>query len=133
MKTQVTFTQKLWYVAFLFMAVVAFSPMQAQSNSATQGKIIKGVVSSAEGPLDGANVILKGANEGVVTNKKGEFTFPVALKPGDVLKVTYLGYQTVEIKITESTNFLTITMSDDVVEFMGDLNTNQRYKSKRKN
>ena len=44
MKTQVTFTQKLWYVTILMVAVFAFNPMYGQSTSSSQkGKIIKDV------------------------------------------------------------------------------------------
>ncbi|AXG69640.1 carboxypepD_reg-like domain protein [Kordia sp. SMS9] len=135
MKKQVTFTQKIWYVTILVLAVFAFNPMYGQSGNSTsqKGRIIKGTVSSPQGPLEGANVILKGENQGAVTNKKGEFTFPVALETGDVLVITYLGYESIEYKIKADTTFVKAVLSDEVIEFMGAVNTNKRYKSKRKN
>lgn len=132
MKTQISFTRKLGYVTILMMVAFAFSPMYGQS-TAQQEKTIKGIVSNVHGPLEGVNIILKGANEGTVSNKKGEYTFPVALKPGDVLLFSYLGYRSVEFKIKPETSFIKTVMSDEVIEFMGDLNTDKRYKSKRKN
>lgn len=132
MKTQVTFTSKLWYVTILMMVAFAFNPMYGQSIAQKQKKI-KGVVSNVQGPLEGVNIILKGANEGTVTNEKGEYTFPVALKTGDVLLFSYLGYRSVEFKIKDDTTFIKTILSDEVIEFMGDLNTDERYKSKRKN
>jgi hypothetical protein len=135
MKRQVTFTKKIWYVTILMIAVFAFNPMYGQSGKATtsqNGRIIKGTVSNPQEPLEGANVILKGANEGAVTNKKGEFTFPVALKTGDILVVSYLGYESIEVRIKADTKFIKAILSDEVIEFMGAVNTNKRFKSKRK-
>lgn len=134
MKAQVTFTKKLWYVTILMVAVFAFNPMYGQSGTTTSqnGRIIKGTVSNPQEPLEGANVILKGANEGAVTNKKGEFTFPVALKTGDILLISYLGYESIEVKIKADTKFIKAILSDEVIEFMGAVNTNKRFKSKRK-
>ncbi|MEM6718502.1 MAG: carboxypeptidase-like regulatory domain-containing protein [Bacteroidota bacterium] len=131
MKTQVTFTQKIWYVTILLVAIFAFNPAYGQSTSQT--RTIKGTVSDLKGPLEGANVVLKGENQGTVTNAKGEFTFPVALKTGDVLVISFLGYEMIEYKIRENTNFVKAVLSDEVVEFMGAVNSNKRYKSKRKN
>ncbi|MFK7748221.1 MAG: carboxypeptidase-like regulatory domain-containing protein [Kordia sp.] len=136
MKTHVTFTQKIWYMTLFMVAVFAFNPMYGQTGKATtsqNGKILKGTVSNPQEPLDGANVILKGSNEGTVTNKKGEFTFPVALKTGDILLISYLGYESIEVKIKADTKFIKAVLSDEVIEFMGAVNTNKRYKSKRKN
>ncbi|MEM6686897.1 MAG: carboxypeptidase-like regulatory domain-containing protein [Bacteroidota bacterium] len=135
MKKYVTFTQKGWYVAILLMAIFAFNPMYGQSGNTTaqKGRIIKGTVSDLKGPLVGANVILKGENQGAVTNSKGEFTFPVVLETGDVLVISFLGYESIEYKIRENTNFVKAVLSDEVIEFMGAVNTNKRYKSKRKN
>jgi len=130
MKTQITFTKKAWYVAILMMAVFAFNPMYGQSTE--KGKIIKGKVSNVHGPLEGVNVILKDGKEGTVTNAKGEYKFPVALNTGDVLIFSYLGYRQVEFRIKADTTFIETVLSDEVIEFMGDLNTNKRFKSKRK-
>ena len=133
MKTQVTFTQKLWYVTILMVAVFAFNPMYGQSTSSSQkGKIIKGTVSDLKGPLEGANIILKGENQGTVTNAKGEFKFPVALETGDVLVISFLGYESIEYRIKTDTAFVKAVLSDEVIEFMGAVNTNKRYKSKKR-
>ncbi|WP_046755081.1 carboxypeptidase-like regulatory domain-containing protein [Kordia jejudonensis] len=134
MKIQFTSTRKLWYTALLVFAIFAFVPMHGQSNTATQkGKTIKGVISNDEGPILGANVTLKDSNMGVVTNEKGEFTFPVALKTGDVLLISYVGYKTKEFKIKDNTTFIELTIYEEVFEFTGAPNSEKRYKSKRSN
>ncbi len=134
MKAQLKFTQKLWYVTILLFAFFAFNPMYGQSNTTAQkGKTIKGIISNEKGPILGANVILKDSNMGVVTNEKGEFTFPVALNTGDVLVISFIGYKTQEFKIKESTTFIKLTIYEEVFEFTGAPNSSKRYKSKRGN
>ncbi|MBC8753166.1 carboxypeptidase-like regulatory domain-containing protein [Kordia sp. YSTF-M3] len=139
MKTKFTGTQKLWYVAIFMIVACAFNPMYGQSDQKTstevaqKERIIKGLISDEQGPLPGVNITLKGTNIGVATNVKGEFTFPKALKNGDILLVSYLGYKTTEVKIKPETNFVKLVISEEIIEFMGSLNTNKRYKSKRKN
>ncbi|WP_298418741.1 carboxypeptidase-like regulatory domain-containing protein [uncultured Kordia sp.] len=135
MKIQLTSTRKLWYTTMLVFAIFAFNPMFGQSNTTTsqKGKTIKGIVSNESGPILGANVILKDTNMGVVTNEKGEFTFPTALKTGDVLVISFIGYKTKEFKIKDTTTFIKLTIYEEVFEFTGAPNSNKRYKSKRNN
>lgn len=133
MKTQITISKKAWYAALIVMLIFAFNPMYGQNTNAQKGRIIKGTVSNPQGPLEGVNVILKGENQGTVTNAKGEFTFPVALETGDVLVISFLGYESIEFRIKEDTTFVKAILSDEVIEIMGAVNTNKRYKSKRKN
>ncbi|WP_430410182.1 carboxypeptidase-like regulatory domain-containing protein [Kordia sp.] len=134
MKAQLKLTRKLWYTTLLVFAIFAFNPMFGQSNATSQkGKTIKGIISNENGPINGANVILKDSATGVVTNEKGEFTFPVALSTGDVLIISYIGYKTREVKIKENTTFIKLTIYEEVFEFTGAPNSNKRYKSKRSN
>lgn len=136
MKTQGTFLKKTAFVFFLLIGLVAFNPLQAQNDNssaeATQGKTIKGIVTDGTNPLQDVNVTLKGANAGTVTDAKGEFTFPRPLKVGDVLQFSYLGFATKEAKINANTNFIRMEMSEEVIEVMGSLNSNKRYKSKKR-
>ena len=139
MKTQASnyIYYTLSLVLTLFVFTISTSSMNAQSNqtaaaNASQDLVtVKGIISNEDGPLESVNVILKGTKEGTVTNSKGEFTFPKKLRTGDVLLVSYLGYQTVEVKIEDDTTFIRLLLSEDLIEFVGELNTNKRYKSKR--
>jgi len=140
MKTQLTNARKLWFATILMLvACAAFNPMYGQSDKATttevsqSGKIIKGVISDVNGPLKDVNIRKKGTNTGTATNAKGEFTFPKSLKEGDILLITYLGYDTVEMKIKANTTVIKVTLSESVIEFLGSVNSNKRYKSKRSN
>ena len=51
-------------------------------------------------PLIGAAVLVKGTDAGVITDLDGNYTITVA--PGDVLTISYIGYQTKEVTVTES-------------------------------
>lgn len=139
MKTQLTGIRKLWFATILMIVACAFNPMYGQSDKATStqvsqsGKIIKGVISDENGPLEKVNVTLKGTNTGTATNAKGEFTFPKSLKTGDILLISYIGYEIIEVKIKATTTLVKLTLYESVIEFMGSLNTNKRYKSKRTN
>lgn len=121
------------------LASLAYSPVYGQSQKvsakdmAQEGKTIKGIVSDDKGPLESASVILKGTNIGTTTNAKGEFTFPKPLNTGDVLLVSFLGYETINVKIKDDTTFLRLTMTEDLLEFVGALNSDKPYKSKRSN
>ena len=114
-------------VAFLF-AVLAFNPMQAQEQAQ---KTIKGVISNETGPLESVSIILKNTKVGTVTNEKGEFTFPRPLRVGDILVISYIGYENLEIPIKASTTTLEIVLTEDLIEFVGALNSDKPYKSKK--
>lgn len=120
----------------LMLAFLSSNPIIAQvSKTATadvaqQERTIKGIITNADGPLESASIIQKGTKIGTATNAKGEFTFPKSLKTGDVLLVSFLGYETQEVKIKEDTDFVRLQLSDDLVEFVGALNPDTPYKSK---
>ena len=104
---------------------------QTPSNYSLEGTV-KGKVMTSEGPLLGANVLLKGTNTGTTTDKNGEFTFPKPLDINDILIISYLSYDTKEIRITDPSKYLTVTLTDDLIEIMGAPASNQPYKSKRR-
>jgi len=143
MKTQFAFTQKkalstLGYVTFLMIMTLMFNPIYGQSKKAStevsqNERTVKGIVINDEGPVESASITLKGSKSGTVSNSNGEFTFPEPLKTGDVLLISYLGYETIEVKIKDDTSFIKQMLSEDLIEFVGALNTNKPYKSKRSN
>ena len=72
----------------------------------------KGLISDENGPLKDVNVRKKGTRNGVVTNEKGEFTFPEKLKTGDVLLISFIGFETQEYIIgAETENFIKLIRS----------------------
>ncbi|WP_299520200.1 carboxypeptidase-like regulatory domain-containing protein [Winogradskyella sp.] len=132
MKTQ-EFTAKSIYktfgfIAILMIALFTFNTSLGQTNE----KTITGLIVNEDGPLPGVNITLKGERVGTSTDFNGEFTFPKKLKTGDVLIFSYLGYLTQRVTINSENSFIKLELELDMVEMMGDLDTNTPYKTKRK-
>lgn len=89
--------KKLWVV----LTLILFS-----SAAVLAQRTIRGVVSGANGePLIGANVLVKGTSVGAVTDIDGVFSLDL---PADatVLVISYTGYETEEVAITASNEYL---------------------------
>ena len=76
-------------------AVTLVSSLDAEQQSSN----IKGVIldGSTREPIIGATVIIKGTSTGVLSNIDGEFT--IKAKQGDILLISFLGYETKELKV----------------------------------
>tara|TARA_R110000868_G_scaffold82271_6_gene232446 strand:+ start:109 stop:816 length:708 start_codon:yes stop_codon:yes gene_type:complete len=96
-----------------------------------QDGLLTGIISDETGPLPGANILLKGTSIGTATNFDGEFTFPNQLKEGDVLVVSFIGYETQNIKIKKNQWSLNVLMDGGSCVLMGQVDVNEVYKSKR--
>ena len=79
---------------------------------------IKGKVLSTEdnAGLPGASVIVKGTNKGVLTDTDG--TFSIDAKVGDVLQVSFLGFETTELSAQDGMNFSMKPQSSVLQEFV---------------
>lgn len=130
MKTQDTkksISKTFTLLGFFLIAFLTFNTSQAQTNN----KVISGKIHDSFGPLPGVNIVLKGTKTGTATNNNGEFSFPNALKVGDVLIISYLGYKKQFIEITENTQNINITLAEAETQIIGALNANVPYTSKR--
>ena len=83
-------------------------------NNLSKGQSIKkvtGVITDDKGePIVGANVIEKGSTNGTVTNVDGNFTIDVS--EGSILLISYVGYDTYEIKVTAKTSYNIVLKED---------------------
>lgn len=87
--------KKLFLLSFMLFTCVALTHAQ---------RTITGVVSDASGEsLIGANVISKGSTTGTVTEIDGSFSLEVP-DGATILVISYTGYQTQEVDITNSSN-----------------------------
>lgn len=100
------------YIVLLLMAVLLVpQSLQAQENKKL---VIKGVVEDALGPIVGASVVAKNQpGVGAITDLDGRFSLKVG--PYDVLQITFVGYQSVEIPVLsiKDTNNLKVAMKED--------------------
>ena len=62
-------------------------------------KVTGVVVDETNIPIPGANVVVKGTTNGVITNMDGQFTITPADVSKDVLSFSFIGYDTKEVKI----------------------------------
>ena len=76
--------------------------------SVQQTRQASGHVTDSQGPLIGATVMEKGTTNGTVTDFDGNFTLNV--KPGATLVISYVGYETQEVK--ESSHVSVILKED---------------------
>ncbi len=101
--------RKTHFFLMLLMAFLSFSNahvvMAADQAIQTKGK----VTDSTGEPIIGANVIVKGTTVGVISDLDGGFN--INAKRGDVLQISFLGYQSKEVKVTGS--FLNVTLEED--------------------
>lgn len=83
-------------------------PLLAQNNG---GGYLQGiVVDDTEFPIVGAGVFVKGTSNGVITGLDGDFALS-GLATGQIIEVSFLGYDTVEIVYTGQTN-LTVVLKE---------------------
>lgn len=88
----------------LFFFVTIILPAQ-QIN--VRGK----VTDTKSEPLIGVNVIVKGTNQGTVTDNEGMFSLQVP-NENSVLEFSYVGFKTIEIQLNGQTS-LNVTMNED--------------------
>ena len=100
------------YIVLLLMAMLLVpQSLQAQEDKKL---IIKGVVEDALGPIIGASVVAKNQpGVGAITDLDGRFSLKVGAY--DVLQITFVGYQPVEIPVLsiKDKNNLKVTMKED--------------------
>lgn len=91
----------------------SLSPHADRVESILQQKTVKGRILDAVGePIIGANVLVKGTVNGVITDVDGNFTLHnVAV--GDVIQISYIGYLTKEVKVTDNLTELKVSLKED--------------------
>ena len=70
----------------------------SESGIVQQNAMCKGVVKDVAGDaIIGASVVVKGTTNGTITDYDGNFVLD-GVKPGDVLRISYVGYQAQDVK-----------------------------------
>ena len=88
-------------------AYAAGAPQEIQQAT----KKITGTVVDASGPVIGASVVEKGkSGNGVITDFDGNFTLTVS--PGATLVISYIGYETQEVKVGNQST-INVTLQED--------------------
>lgn len=88
------------FLGTLFSGTISTATTSGANSFATtqQAGICKGLVKDATGEsVIGASVVVKGTTNGTITDFDGNFSLD-GIKKGDVIVISYVGYQTQEIK-----------------------------------
>ena len=95
--------KKSYFLLILALITTAF--LNAQNSE------INGSVSGVDGlSIPGANVLIQGSNTGTTTDFDGNFS--ISVKSGDVLIVSYIGFLTQSITISNQTSLNIVLQSD---------------------
>jgi iron complex outermembrane recepter protein len=104
-----TFTHSL--VALFFLMALAYGEALAQT-------VISGTVKdgSTGNSLPGANITVKGTVAGTITDTNGKFSLRVSANPPLIIMVSFIGFSTQEISITDgNTSGLEITLAEQTM------------------
>ena len=72
---------------------------------------VSGSVSDSDGPLPGATVIVQGTDNGVTTDFDGNFS--IQASEGDVLELSYVGFQTQTFTISANQDSVSVVLEAD--------------------
>lgn len=98
-------TNRALFICFALMTSFCLIAPAAALRSYAQeggGSTLEGLIKDDSGPLLGATVIVKNTTRGTTTDMDGKFRLE-GLQPGDVLQVTYVGYDPYEVTYTGQT------------------------------
>ena len=98
-------TNRALFICFALMtSFCLIAPATALRSYAQEGEgsTLEGLIKDDSGPLLGATVIVKNTTRGTTTDMDGKFRLE-GLQPGDVLQVTYVGYDPYEVTYTGQT------------------------------
>lgn len=97
----------IWGVApYSVQAAESFSRSVQQS-----ADNVIGTVTDSEGPIIGANVVIKGTTTGALTDVDGKFT--IKARKGDVLLVSYIGYDKQEVVVGDGPLNIVLVEADN--------------------
>jgi len=95
-----------WMILLLLISGFSIAPIQAQDVQQVRGK-----VTSAQGPLPGVSVIVKGTTAGTTTDANGMYSLTV---PGNstVLVFSFVGFVTEEVAVAGQTSIDVMLIED---------------------
>ncbi len=111
-------------VFFLFM--IATHLFSQDSKNTVSGK----VTAANQEALSGVHIIIKETNQGTYTDAYGKYS--LLTKPGDVLLFSYLGMQTVEVRVEKSPSTINVIMEASSIDLNSlEIKARRRPKSQK--
>lgn len=87
------------------------TPLKQGTSITQQNERISGVIHDSSGAVVGASIVVKGTTNGTVSAMDGSFTLN-GVKKGDILQISYIGYEMHEVRYTGQTT-LHVTLKED--------------------
>ncbi len=94
------------YLTILLIALFTSNVMAQQT--------VSGTVTTADGPLPGATIVVKGTNTGTTTDFDGNFS--IEASAGDVLVASFVGYATQESSVDSSSQIDFVLQEDQLLD-----------------
>ena len=93
--------RQIYFILMLLWSITSFG----------QSRVLSGTVSASDGsPLPGASVVIQGTVQGTSTDFDGKFS--IEASAGDILEVSYIGFMTQRVRITDSDNYDIVLVED---------------------
>ncbi len=108
-----THTGMKFHIFFYFILTLTLFLISADLKAGNQPGVVSGTVFDGEtgGPLPGVNVVIKGNNNGTVTNLDGKYT--ITATTDQILVFSFVGYLTEEI-IVGSDKGMDVSLTPDI-------------------
>lgn len=103
------------------MLALVFTSQTAQAQAVE--RTVSGVVKTHNSVVPRAAIVLKGTNIGVMADDDGAFTFPQPLKDNDVLIVSSMAFEDMEVKIERGTTYIEPFLEGTAIVIVGALRT----------
>jgi hypothetical protein len=114
-------------IVCIFFAFIAQSSFAQAKEVPVNGTV---VADADNTPLPGANVTIAGTPMGIVTDAEGKFSFPLGIKPGDKLVISFIGFVTQTYAVAaEANENITIRMTSDNI-LIEELASNEHFSLK---
>ena len=94
--------------------ILTVSLFTLSSISLTAQQTVTGTVTTNDGPLPGATVVVQGSNVGTTSDFDGKFSVEAA--EGDVLVASYVGYATQELTVDASSQLNFVLTEDQLLD-----------------
>lgn len=90
-----------------FIFLVSFQLFSQQEE-----KVVNGIVTTSTGPLQSASILVKGTNNGVLTNKKGKYS--IIAKLNDTLVFSHVGMQSIQVIVRSNLGVLNVELQSKI-------------------
>ena len=99
---------KLKWMCLLFLSLLLSPPLLWGQNHSIKGQIVD---AKSNEPLIGVNITVEGTSNGTISDVDGHFTLTAT--PDAVLKISYIGYREILLKVADLKKDAIISLEED--------------------